>query len=199
MPIPKNPIQTMGNNKTIKSNSNNTKKTSAVNEEKQKNTNSNIKSGMVDTANDFNADSDFLKPLEDQRKNSPKKNNVTDKNVHNHRGKNAVDRDANGTIANPDSIDDKYAIDKETGIKYEKLPGSSPEAIKEFQHRGKSLGIEQLRQYTEVVNDFDDLDLNSVAERFLAHLRVAPSKEEIEQMRQERIRRAQKMKNNNNN
>lgn len=67
-----------------------------------------------------------------------------------------------------------YAVDEETGITYRKLPKS------EYDSNGNPV---------LQIQDFDADDLNAEAESFLGHLRVAPSKEEILQLREERARK----------
>jgi len=78
----------------------------------------------------------------------------------------SVDTDA---LNNPD-----FAKDPITGKIYQKIPKTKMD----------SNGMPMIQ------TDIDDLDLEGAANKFLAHLRVPPSKEEIEKMRQERIERA---------
>lgn len=92
-----------------------------------------------------------------------------------------------------DKSDDDWAIDPRTGKKYRVLPSAPKEAIKAFsKNNRKGLSLSQLRQFTEDVEDFDADDLTSTAESFLAHLRVAPDKDEIERLRAERSERMKK-------
>lgn len=62
-----------------------------------------------------------------------------------------------------------WAIDKKTGKKYKVLPKTEYDAD----------GMPMLQ-----ITDFDDSDLNSEAEKFLAHLRVPPDKAEQQRLRE---------------
>lgn len=85
----------------------------------------------------------------------------------------------------------KWGIDAKTGKKFRVLPSADPELIKANKaSNGAGVPLEMLQQFHEEIDDFDD-DLNKAADLFLAHLRVPPSPEEMEQARQERIRKAQ--------
>lgn len=68
----------------------------------------------------------------------------------------------------------EYAKDPVTGKIYQKLPKTKMD----------SNGMPMIQA------EINDLDLNGAANMFLSHLRVPPSKEEINKLRQERIRRA---------
>lgn len=81
--------------------------------------------------------------------------------------KTSIDNDA---IDNPE-----YAKDPVTGKIYQKIPKTK------FDANGMPM----------IQTDINDLDLQGAAEKFLAHLRVPPSKEEIAKMKQERIRKAE--------
>lgn len=72
-------------------------------------------------------------------------------------------------------INPEYHKDPVTGKVYQRIPKTKMD----------SNGMPMIQ------TDINDLDLEGAAERFLAHLRVPPSKEEIEKLKQERIRKAQ--------
>ena len=75
-----------------------------------------------------------------------------------------------------ESIDNpEYDKDPVTGKVFQKIPKTKFDA--------NGLPMVQI--------EIDDLDLQSAANQFLAHLRVAPDKDEIEEMRQARVKRAQ--------
>lgn len=78
-----------------------------------------------------------------------------------------------------EELPEGWAIDKKTGKKYKLLPKT--------QYDDDGLPMLQ-------VEDFDDLNLNNEAERFLAHLRVAPDREEQKRLRE---KRAQMQKESN--
>lgn len=76
-----------------------------------------------------------------------------------------------------EEIPEGYAKDPKTGVLYRALPKT------EFDSEGKPL---------LAVPEFDADDLNGEASSFLAHLRVAPSKEEMKALREARAERARK-------
>lgn len=83
-----------------------------------------------------------------------------------------------------DEVKGKIQVDPKTGLSYETLPSASPEALKAFKRAGsEGLSLSQLRSLTERVEGFDIDDMNSMAERFLPHLRVPPDKEEMRRLR----------------
>lgn len=71
-------------------------------------------------------------------------------------------------------IAEGYVVDSKTGKKYIPIPKS--------EYNAEGIPILQLE-------DFDADDMNSEAERFLAHLRVAPDKKEQARLREEKIAR----------
>ena len=85
------------------------------------------------------------------------------------------------------AVEGEYGVDKKTGLKFKRLPGMPKEAI-DASRKKKFQGItqEQLRSMVPDAEDFDLQRLNEAADLFLPHLRVAPSKEEIEELRKER-------------
>lgn len=86
--------------------------------------------------------------------------------------------------------DDGWAVDPKTGKRYKKLAISPPEAVKaSIKNKNAGLTLEQARKMIEVDKDFDIDDWDKTADMFLAHLRVAPDKDEIERLRQERIKK----------
>lgn len=90
-------------------------------------------------------------------------------------------------------VEDGYAIDPKTGVKYRVLPGIKEEAAQAFnklsEEELKNFTFSSLRNMVEEVEDFDIDDLNSTANDFLGHLRIPPNKEEQARLREERIRR----------
>ena len=77
--------------------------------------------------------------------------------------------------------DEKYGYDEVTGKRYEKLPKS------EFIGSGA-----KRRPVLQVDMDLDNL--NGEANRFLAHLRVPPNKDEMLRLRAERVKRAREQR-----
>ena len=105
--------------------------------------------------------------------------------------KQSLPRSKNGKEFFYDKDGKKWGIDAKTGKKFRVLPSADPELIKANKaSNGAGVPLEMLQQFHEEIDDFDD-DLNKAADLFLAHLRVPPSPEEMEQARQERIRKAQ--------
>lgn len=89
--------------------------------------------------------------------------------------------------------DDGWRVDPKTGKRYKQLRMSSKEAIAASKkNKNSGLTLEQARQLIAEEEDFDADDLNSAANTFLAHLRVPPSKDELEKLRQERIKKMRK-------
>lgn len=97
------------------------------------------------------------------------------------------------TPVNPEETDDRWRIDPRTGKRYKVLKQSSKEAIAASKrNKNGGLTLEQARQLIEEEEDFDVDDLNKSAETFMAHLRVPPNREELEQLRAERVARMRK-------
>jgi len=88
------------------------------------------------------------------------------------------------------NLPEGYAIDPATGVKYKKLPTADSGLVKEFKKsKGKmDITLSMLRDSVPEA-DFDLNDLNGAADDFLGHLRVAPDKEEIARLREERKER----------
>ena len=82
-----------------------------------------------------------------------------------------------------------FKVDPKTGKKYEVLPASRLDAVKNFKNQKGGPGLDFLRKSVEEVDDIDLDKLNEEADRFLAHLRVPPDKDEIARLREEKIRR----------
>lgn len=86
--------------------------------------------------------------------------------------------------------DDGWRVDPKTGKRYKQLKMSSKEAIAASRkNKNSGLTLEQARQLIAEEEDFDVDDLNGAANTFLAHLRVPPNKEELEKLKQERIKK----------
>jgi hypothetical protein len=83
-------------------------------------------------------------------------------------------------------------VDAATGKRYKKVPGVTREAIVAHRKSPNGLSVEELLKYSQFDEDFNLDDLTGTAEVFLAHLRVPPSKEEQERLRQERAERIRK-------
>lgn len=75
-----------------------------------------------------------------------------------------------------------YATDPKTGVKYKPLPKT------EWTEGGYSV-IHVHEDMPDALND-----LNAAADVFLSHLRIAPSKEEMDRLRKEQAMRARKMR-----
>lgn len=94
---------------------------------------------------------------------------------------------------NNNAVEEGYAIDEETGIKYKVLPGAKPEAVKKFNSMKKSdlenLTFSSMKYFFTEAEDFDIEDLNSTANDFLGHLRVPPDKDEQKRLREARAQR----------
>lgn len=97
------------------------------------------------------------------------------------------------TVEKSPEVEEGYAIDEETGIKYRVLPGAKADAVKKFNSLKKSdlenLTFSSMKYFFTEAEDFDIDDLNSTAEDFLGHLRVPPNKEEQKKLREERLKR----------
>lgn len=94
---------------------------------------------------------------------------------------------------NPEETDDRWRVDPRTGKRYKVLKQSSKEAIAASKrNKNGGLTLEQARQLIEDEEDFDADDLNKSAETFLAHLRVPPNRDELEQLKAERVKRMRK-------
>lgn len=95
---------------------------------------------------------------------------------------------ANDSEVSDEEYDDsEYGYDPKTKLKYKKFHRAPKEALQANKDNGRGgLTLEQLMRYTEEEEGFDLDDLNSSAQLFLPHLRVAPSREEVLQMRKDR-------------
>lgn len=85
-----------------------------------------------------------------------------------------------------------WTVDSKTGVKYKKLFENDP-ALVEAHAKGRMTSnasiFSLMSNHTPQLDDFDADDLTSAADRFLAHLRVPPDREEIARLREERARR----------
>lgn len=79
-----------------------------------------------------------------------------------------------------EDLEEGWAIDPKTGVKYKKIPKSV------FEGKGKN-AIPVL-----AIEDFDVDDMVGEAETYLGHLRVAPNKEEQEQLKKLRAQMRRK-------
>lgn len=129
----------------------------------------------------------------DKRK-APVKNDSASvqQNFGKSQGKNETAPEKEGSGNN---VPDGYAVDPVTGKMYKKLPANDKDLVKQYNRsNGKmEISIEQMRQTADSV-DIDLHNMEKSADMFLAHLRVPPDKEEIERLKQERIRLANKQK-----
>lgn len=94
-------------------------------------------------------------------------------------------------LINDSEIPEGYAVDPVTGIRYKKLPAATREILRADKKSG-GLSIEQMRTMIGEAEDFNLDDLNGAADMFLGHLRIAPDKEEIQRLRDEKIAQAKK-------
>lgn len=109
------------------------------------------------------------------------KNNSKNVAVNTSTNVNKASRTLRNTPVKNEEVEDEYAIDPETGVRYKKLFSLDPDYTKEFS-RSKGKTIMPWKAVPDV-EDFDVNDLNSAADLFMGHMRVAPSKEEIEELR----------------
>lgn len=128
------------------------------------------------------------KTSKNEQNSSPQKSNPTrnqNRNTQN-RAETSHIKDENENKTVPEG----YAIDPATGVKYKKLPTADSGLVKEFKKsKGKmDITLSMLRDSVPEA-DFDLNDLNGAADDFLGHLRVAPDKDEINRLREERKNR----------
>lgn len=101
--------------------------------------------------------------------------------------------------------DDKYSVDPKTGLRYKSLPMTPKEVISaERRTKGgltfnQMLKILPLDEDFEKINPFDGGDLDDAAGIFLPHLRLAPTKRELEELNRERAKMRKKDKPNHDN
>lgn len=96
-----------------------------------------------------------------------------------------------------DENGNEWRIHAKTGKKYRVIPesrysGGGQEGVSASSFKGKS----EFARPELTVPDFDADDLNSEADTFLAHLRVPPSKDEMERLRSDRARKVRQLKEN---
>lgn len=89
----------------------------------------------------------------------------------------------------------EWRTDPKTGKRYKVMQGVDPEFLRAAKRQGATeLGFDDLMDQVKLDPDFDGDDLNSSAEIFMAHLRVAPDKKEQQQLREERSARIRKLR-----
>lgn len=90
-------------------------------------------------------------------------------------------------------VEEGYAIDEKTGVKYKVLPGAKPEAVKKFNSMKQAdidnLTFSSMKYFFTEAEDFDIEDLNNTAQDFLGHLRIPPDKDEQKRLREARAKR----------
>lgn len=98
--------------------------------------------------------------------------------------------------------EDKYSVDPKTGEKFKTLPGVKDASfikggMKKVSERAKGLSVSDMRNLIGEDEDFAKTDtfsgggLDDLAKTFLPHLRIPPSQEEIERLREEKIKLSQ--------
>lgn len=116
-------------------------------------------------------------------------------NVSNRQKRNPENSDGQINTKNTDStpVEEGYAIDEKTGVKYKVLPGAKPEAVKKFNSMKKAdidnLTFSSMKYFFTEAEDFDIEDLNNTAQDFLGHLRIPPDKDEQKRLREARAQR----------
>lgn len=90
---------------------------------------------------------------------------------------------------------DGWEVDPKTGKRYKTLAPTSKEAIAAYKKtKGAGLTLQQAMAIIDVEEGFEVDNLNGLAETFLPHLRVPPSKEEQEELIRKRKEMAERQK-----
>lgn len=94
-----------------------------------------------------------------------------------------------------ESLDSGWEVDPKTGKRYKALAPTSKEVIAAYKKtKGAGFDRRQAMAIIEVEEDFEIDDLNGLAETFLPHLRVPPSKEEQEELIRKKKEMAEQQK-----